>query len=90
MEITQKMEINNRLGLHLRAAAELVKTASKYKCRKLVRNNHHHADCKSILNLMVLAASYGSELTLTFEGDDAWHAHQAIRNLFLNKFGEKE
>jgi phosphotransferase system HPr-like phosphotransfer protein len=39
---------------------------------------------------MVLAASYGSELTLTFEGDDAWHAHQAIRNLFLNKFGEKE
>ena len=84
------MKIKNRLGLPLRAAAELVKTASKYKCRILVRNNHHQADCRSILNLMVLAASYGSELTLIFEGDNAWRAQQAIKNLFPNKFGEKD
>jgi phosphotransferase system HPr (HPr) family protein len=89
MEITERVKIMNRLGLHLRAAAELVKMSSKFKCRILVKNNHRHIDCKSLLNLMTLAASYGSELVLTFEGDDAGDARDAIRNLVMNRFGEK-
>jgi phosphocarrier protein HPr len=90
MATTEKMKIINRLGLHLRAAAELVKTASKFKCRILIKNHHHHANCKSLLNLMALAASYGSELTLIFEGEDAMDAQKAIQSLFLNRFGEKD
>ncbi len=90
MEITKKMKIINRLGLHLRAAAELVKTTSKYKCRILIKNQHQHTDCKSIINLLTLAASYGSELTIVFDGDDAKDAHKAVQDLFLDKFGEKE
>ncbi len=90
MEIIEKVKIINRLGLHLRAAAQFVKTSSNFKCRILVKHGAGHVDCKSILNLMTLAASYGSELTLIFEGDDAEEAKLAIQNLFLNKFGERE
>ena len=90
MEIIGKVKITNRLGLHLRAAAQLVKTASKFKCRILIKNHNHHGDCKSILNLLTLAASYGSELTLVFEGEDAGEASRAIQNLFLSKFGGLE
>ena len=90
MEITEKVKVINRLGLHLRAAAQLVKTACKFKCRILIKNNGSHVDGKSLINLMVLAASFGEELTLVFEGEDAGDARAAIQHLFLNKFGEKE
>lgn len=90
METTEKLKVINRLGLHLRAAAQLVKTASRFKCRILIRNNHQEVNCKSLINLMALAATYGSEVYVTFEGDDALDAVKAIQHLFLNKFGEKE
>ena len=90
MEITEKVKVLNRLGLHLRAAATLVKTSSMFKCRILIKNHHRSADGKSLLNLMALAASFGSELTFVFEGEDAWNARTAIQDLFLNKFGESE
>lgn len=90
MEIIEKVKVANRLGLHLRAAAQLVKASCKFKCRILIRNNQGHVDGKSLLNLITLAASYGSELTLIFEGEDARDASRTIQELFLNKFGEKE
>jgi len=90
MEIVEKLKIVNKLGLHLRAAAELVKITSKYKCRVLVRSHDHHVDGKSLMNLLTLAASYGSELTFVIQGDDAPDALQAIRGLVTNKFGERE
>jgi phosphocarrier protein HPr len=90
MTVTKKLKIINRLGLHLRAAAQLVKTTSKFKCRILVKHGNGHVNGKSIINLMTLAAGYGAELTLVFEGDDARDAVKEIQSLFLNKFGEKE
>ncbi len=90
MPITKKVKILNRLGLHLRAAAEFVKTCSKFKCRVLVRNSRGEVNGKSILNLMTLAAAYGTELDLIFEGQDARKALRAVEGLFLSKFGEKE
>lgn len=90
MTLTKKLKILNRLGLHLRAAAQFVKTTSKFKCRILVKNGNGHVNGKSIINLMTLAAGYGSELTLVFEGEDAQAALKEIQTLFLNKFGEKE
>jgi len=90
MTLTKKLKILNRLGLHLRAAAQFVKTTSKFKCRILVKNGNGHVNGKSIINLMTLAAGYGAELTLVFEGEDAQDALKEIQSLFLNKFGEKE
>jgi phosphocarrier protein len=90
MTLTKKLKILNRLGLHLRAAAQFVKTTSKFKCRILVKNGNGHVNGKSIMNLMTLAAGYGAELTLVFEGEDAQDALKEIQSLFLNKFGEKE
>src|ERR1041385_4124587 len=78
LQVIQKMHILNKLGLHLRAAAQLVKVSSKFKCRVLVKGQAGNVDAKSLLNLMALAASYGSELTLVFEGEDAWAARAAI------------
>ena len=90
MEITEKVKVLNRLGLHLRAAAELVKTSCKFKCRILVKSGNGHVDGKSLINLMTLAAGYGAELTLIFQGEDASAARVAIQHLFLNRFGERE
>jgi phosphocarrier protein HPr len=90
MEITEKITIKNRLGLHLRAAAELAKTSSKFKCDILFKNHHHQADGKSVINLLALAATKGAELTVTFQGEDARDARTAIQSLFSNNFGEKE
>lgn len=90
MEVVQKVKILNKLGLHLRAAAQLVRTTSKFKCRVLVKNHNGNVDGKSLMNLLTLAASYGSELTIVFQGDDARDASAAIHSLFLSNFGEKE
>lgn len=90
MEITKKVKILNRLGLHLRAAAQFVKTSCKFKCRIIVKNHMGPVDGKSLLNLMTLAASYGSELTIVFQGEDARAACDEIQNLFLTRFGEKD
>jgi len=90
VEIVEKVKILNRLGLHLRAAAQLVKASCKFKCRVLIRNGHGQVDGKSLMNLITLAASYGQELTLIFEGEDARAAAAEIQNLFLNRFGETE
>ena len=65
MEIEKKVKIANRLGFHLRAAAQFVKTSCKFRdCRVLVKSSRGSIDGKSLLNLITLAASYGSELTL--------------------------
>jgi phosphocarrier protein len=90
MEIVEKVNVINRLGLHLRAAAELVRESCKFKSRIHIRKNQAKVDGKSLLNLVTLAAGYGSELTLIFDGEDARDASRTIRNLFLTKFGEKE
>lgn len=89
MEVVKKVKILNRLGLHLRAAAKLVKVCSQFKCRIFIKDQYREADCKSLLNILALAASYGSEVTLVFEGEDVHNAQEVILNLFRTKFGEK-
>ena len=90
MKITEKMEIVNKLGLHLRAAAELVKTANKFKCHLTVTRGIQHANGKSLMGLMTLAAAKGVELEVTAEGEDAKEALAALRALIAKRFGEKE
>jgi phosphocarrier protein HPr len=88
MEITEKFKVLNQLGFHLRAAAKFASVCTRFNCSILVKTHHHQADGKSVMSLLTLAAVFGTELTITFEGEDAWDARAAINNLFLNKFGE--
>lgn len=82
--------IINRLGLHARAAAQLVRLASGFTSKiKLLRaDNAVIADAKSILSVLTLAASKGTELEIEIEGDDENAAYEAIENIFKEGFGE--
>ncbi|HEX8181691.1 MAG TPA: HPr family phosphocarrier protein [Pyrinomonadaceae bacterium] len=84
------MTVTNRLGLHARAAARLVRTASQFKSNiKLARTDGSaNADAKSILSVLLLAAARGTELLLTAEGADERAALDAVCELFAQKFGE--
>lgn len=85
-----RVKIINRLGLHARAAAQLVRLASGFQSKiKIIRaDNAVLADAKSILSVLTLAASKGVELELEVEGEDEETAAQAIEEIFLNGFGE--
>jgi phosphotransferase system HPr (HPr) family protein len=85
-----KVKIINPLGLHARAAAQLVRLAGSFASSiKLVRcDNAVMADAKSILSVLTLAASKGTELELKVEGDDEERAFQAINEIFADGFGE--
>ena len=88
--LESKIKIINPLGLHARAAAQLVRLAGKFQSRiKLKRiDNNVIADAKSILNLLTLAASKGTHLELEVEGEDEQKALEAIEDIFANGFGE--
>lgn len=85
-----KIKIINQLGLHARAAAQLVRIAAKFKSKIiLIRNdNKIFADAKSILSVLTLAAAKGTELILEVEGEDEKNALIEIEELFANGFGE--
>jgi len=85
-----KIKVCNPLGLHMRAAAGLVRLASDFKSEIKLRrmDNHVTADAKSILSVLTLAVSKGAELKIEVEGKDESEAMQAIREIFRNGFGE--
>lgn len=88
--IEESLTINNRLGLHARAAAQLVKLAAKFKSNIMLERTDRSvsADAKSILSVLTLAASVGTVLTVKVTGDDEQEAFDAINELFKNGFGE--
>lgn len=88
--IHKKMQIVNKLGLHARAAMKLVNLASRYQSKILITYNDREVDAKSVMNVMVLAAGYGSTIELTTSGDDEKEAMDAIEKLIKGKFGESE
>ena len=83
--------VENQLGLHARAAAKLVRLASRFSSEvHLSREDANQAiDSKSILGILMLAASQGTRLVMTIEGQDEADAGDAIRRLFEEKFGEE-
>jgi phosphocarrier protein HPr len=90
MKVVEKVTVENKLGLHLRAAAELVKVANKYKCHITVSQNIQHANAKSLMGLLTLAAAKGTELEIACDGEDAKEAVAGLKDLIARKFGEKE
>ncbi|MCA1632660.1 MAG: HPr family phosphocarrier protein [Acidobacteria bacterium] len=88
--VERQVSVVNRLGLHARAAARLVRTASAYQSRvRLERADlSASADAKSILSVLMLAASRGTELRATAEGADEEEALAAVCELIASGFGE--
>jgi phosphocarrier protein len=84
----QQVMITNKLGLHARAAAKLVHTASVFQSQIFVGTDHEEVNAKSILGILTLAATKGTPLNVRAEGVDEDAAVQAIVELFADKFGE--
>ncbi len=82
MQVIKRIKIQNKTGIHLRAAAIIVRVASRYKCRIWVQCGHRNADGKSIISILALAAACGSIITLTFNGDDSSAAAEELSALF--------
>ena len=89
--IRQSVLVSNKLGLHARAAAKLVRLASRFSSEVTIsrENANQQIDSKSILGILMLAASEGTRLIFSIEGGDEVEAGDAIRRLFENKFGEE-
>lgn len=87
--VTANITLCNQLGLHARAASKFANTANAHRSEIKVHCNGKTIDGKSILALMLLAASNGTELQLTATGEDETAAMDALLDLISNKFGEE-
>ncbi len=88
--LRQTLTIINKLGLHARAAAKLVKLASAFESDIQVKRLQREVNGKSIMGVMMLAASKGSEIELTVSGMDEETAMAQLINLVQTRFGEEE
>ncbi|WP_148863431.1 HPr family phosphocarrier protein [Marinobacter fonticola] len=86
--IREPITIINKLGLHARAAAKLVSTASAFKSKVLIGKDSREVDGKSIMAVMMLAASCGTEIELVIDGADECQARDALVDLINDYFGE--
>ena len=84
------VEICNQKGLHARAAARFVKTASQFKAEVTVRKNGTEVSGRSIMGLMMLAAASGTVIEVSASGPDAAAAVEALARLIECKFDEQD
>jgi PTS system mannose-specific IID component len=84
----REVKIVNKLGIHARPAAEIVKTAGKFKSSITIVRDDLEVNAKSIMGVMMLAAEFGSMIVLRAIGDDAEAALDALATCIANKFGE--
>jgi phosphocarrier protein HPr len=86
----QEVQIKNKLGLHARASAKLSQLASKYPCEVWLSRNGRKVNAKSIMGVMMLAASRGTTILVETEGEQEHEAMEAIQTLIGDYFGEGE
>jgi phosphocarrier protein len=84
----REVRILNKLGIHARPAAEIVKTAGKFKSAITIVRDDLEVNAKSIMGVMMLAAEHGAMIILRAIGDDAEAALDALSAVIANKFGE--
>jgi phosphocarrier protein len=84
----REVKIINKLGIHARPAAEIVKAAGKFKSSITIVRDDLEVNAKSIMGVMMLAAEFGSTIVLRATGDDADGAIDALATVIANKFGE--
>jgi len=84
----RKLIIQNRLGLHARAAAQFVQLANQYSSEIFIEKDGEEVNGKSIMGILMLAAPKGTSIVLRTQGDDAENALDALQALVDDKFGE--
>ncbi|MCK4608591.1 MAG: HPr family phosphocarrier protein [Gammaproteobacteria bacterium] len=88
--LTKKLTISNKLGLHARASTKLVQHATRYASDIQLATESKTVAAKSIMGVMLLAASRGTEVELIINGSDEIEAMADLESLIMNKFGEEE
>mgnify|MGYP001027977537 CR=1 FL=1 len=88
--IRTELDIVNRLGLHARAAAKFVNCASEFQSTVQVERNSRRVNGKSIMGVMMLAASCGTSIVVEVDGPDEEAAAAALTALVADRFGEGE
>jgi phosphocarrier protein HPr len=88
--LSKDIEICNKLGLHARAATKFANLSGRFSCSLKVQCNGKCIDGKSIMSLMLLAASKGTMITISADGEDEEAAMSALAALINDKFGEGE
>ena len=88
--VQRSILIRNKLGLHARAAVKFVNTANRFGADVRILKDESDIDGKSILGILTLAATQGSEIGLRIDGPDEEAAWAALSELINNRFGEKE
>ena len=88
--VVKKLEITNKLGLHARAAALLVQTVNRFSAQVMLSKDGQSADGRSIMGVLTLAATQGSNVQVEANGEDAERAVKAIEKLFDSRFNENE
>lgn len=87
--IKKNIVIPNKLGLHARPCALIVKTAAHYRSDFFIEKDGMQVNGKSIMGVMMLAAEYQSEIDIIADGIDEQHLIKAIEDLFNTKFDEE-
>ncbi len=87
--VSKNITIQNRLGLHARSAAQLVKVANEFQSEIHLAHKSQVVNAKSIMGVLMLAAAEGTVLELKAQGKDAAEAVSAIEKLVNAKFGEE-
>jgi phosphocarrier protein len=88
--LKQEIEIVNKLGLHARASAKITQLAAQFKSDVNLIRNSRKVNAKSIMGVMMLAASKGAKIEIETHGADEQAAMDALIQLINNKFGEGE
>jgi len=88
--ICENITIINKLGMHARASAKFVQLSSSYECDINLTRDGQTVNGKSIMGIMMLAASKGSEIKICTEGSDESQAMQSLLELINDRFGEEE
>lgn len=87
--ISKKIKIINKLGLHARAALKLVNCANQFTSDIRLQYQDREVNAKSVMNVMVLGASHGSEINIIISGKDELIAMEQIEALINQRFGEE-
>jgi phosphocarrier protein len=90
MKASRDIEIINKLGMHARAAAKFVKLATSFDSNIDIQKDSRRVNAKSIMGVMMLAASNGSTITIHADGRDAEKSLDALEQLINNRFDEDE
>jgi len=88
MEKSIELTVHNKMGIHARPAAMIVRVANKYGADLVVEKDEEQVNGKSIMGLMMLAAGNGSRMKFTASGDDAESLLNEMAELFKRKFEE--